>query len=193
LRPLCGILGVGHGLAVYLPEEPLHLLGPLSVVPAQASLRHILCLDVDEGSPGVCMASYLFDKEGANLRGFYTRDLCHRLHNNWDLAVKGAGLHGGHLKPVELFQRVHTHNLQICMFQNVCDIVSLKSLDVFVKRYEMRAATIRASIRNGPQRSATVPISPDSARNNLQHPRHCETILQQHATRKSQKQPNRSD
>ena len=62
--------------------------------PERLDLRHFLVLDIDECATAVCTASYLFSPKGCHLRGAYTRDVCHRLHRNWDLCVDRAGLKG---------------------------------------------------------------------------------------------------
>jgi hypothetical protein len=92
--------GLGHGLAVYKPRTRLTPTGNLCLDPAFAHERPLLIIDADEGPTGLSRCSFLFRRDGANLRGVMMRDAAHRLHNNFDLCVKKAGLHSFRLRYV---------------------------------------------------------------------------------------------
>jgi hypothetical protein len=74
-------------------RTPLSPTGDLCLDPPDLKQRHMLIIDADEGSTGVARSTFLFSRQGAQLRGLVTRDSAHRLHNNFILSVKKSGLH----------------------------------------------------------------------------------------------------
>ena len=52
--------------------------------------RPFLKIMVDESKVGTGACNFLF----GHIRGFYDRDVCHRLSNDMTLAIKRSGLYG---------------------------------------------------------------------------------------------------
>ena len=84
------VQGHAHGLEAYLPLKRLRPGEPLSLDPPALEDRPFLKIMVDESKVGTGACNFLF----SHIRGFYDRDVCHRLSNDMTLAIKRSGLYG---------------------------------------------------------------------------------------------------
>jgi hypothetical protein len=97
IRGLSSALNMGHdhGLEPYMPKHRRLPGGPLMLVPMPQNERPMLKLIVDESAPGIQACNFMF---ACGLRGFWDRDLCHRMNNDMNLAINRAGLMGSMAK-----------------------------------------------------------------------------------------------